>query len=344
MQQFFFFCSGVSKGYIKKCPSEINKYCGIGATIFFTAVFAFLASAYALFTISENILLSIGFGLLWGAMIFNLDRYIVSSMKKSKSRQTEWAMAIPRLILAIILAIVISRPLELKIFEPEIASELVLMQQELKKNQEASISARFTNTLASYDSAVLDWEQKIASAQSRKDMLAEEARKEADGTGGSMQKNLGPIYLLKKADADKAEEEFKSFEADAKMNIAQLLVAKDSVYQKLQSELLTLEGDRYDGMATRLEALGRLGEKNSVMATASWFILLLFICIETAPIFVKLISPRGPVDEVQMSHEHVFVIDRIQKVSQMNHQTNEKLSKWHKNYMPDEIALNPDIT
>jgi hypothetical protein len=39
------------------------------------------------------------------------------------------------------------------------------------------------------------------------------------------------------------------------------------------------------------------------MATAELFLILLFIAIETAPIFVKLISSRGPYDELLELHE-----------------------------------------
>ena len=35
-----------------------------------------------MFTVFEDVWISAGFGILWGLMIFNLDRYIVSSIKK----------------------------------------------------------------------------------------------------------------------------------------------------------------------------------------------------------------------------------------------------------------------
>ena len=35
-----------------------------------------------MFTVFEDVWISAGFGILWGFMIFNLDRYIVSSIKK----------------------------------------------------------------------------------------------------------------------------------------------------------------------------------------------------------------------------------------------------------------------
>src|SRR5690606_40967019 len=60
------------------------------------------------------------FGLIWGLLIFNLDRYIVSTIKKRDSIKSALWQATPRIVLAVIIAVVISKPLEMKIFDKEI--------------------------------------------------------------------------------------------------------------------------------------------------------------------------------------------------------------------------------
>src|SRR5690606_34867943 len=124
IKQFLLFCSGVFIPLIRKSPSESNKYIGIGGTVFFTGVLAALSAGYALYTIFDSTFIAIPFAILWGLMIFNLDRYIVSSMRKRKNAWSEWKLAFPRLVLAVLLAFVISKPLELKIFEKEINRKL----------------------------------------------------------------------------------------------------------------------------------------------------------------------------------------------------------------------------
>ena len=102
LKKFFILCSGADHVLLDSCaPGEQNKYAGIGATVFFTAVMAFLASAYALYTVFDNYFAAIGFGLVWGLLIFNLDRYIVSTIKKTGRFSNELFQAAPRLILAI---------------------------------------------------------------------------------------------------------------------------------------------------------------------------------------------------------------------------------------------------
>jgi uncharacterized PurR-regulated membrane protein YhhQ (DUF165 family) len=64
-------------------------------------------------------------------MIFNLDRYIVLSMRKDEVWYKEYLQAIPRIVLAVLIALVISKPLELKIFQKEIATELIILQEEI---------------------------------------------------------------------------------------------------------------------------------------------------------------------------------------------------------------------
>ena len=147
LQDFFLFCSGVENGLLKRAPIERNKFVGIGATIFFTGVFAFIACAYALYTVFESYVISIVFGLLWGLMIFNLDRYIVSTMKKKGRVLSDLGSAMPRLVLAVLIAVVIAKPLELKIFNSEIEAELAIMQQENFKEQEALIRSRFQDEI-----------------------------------------------------------------------------------------------------------------------------------------------------------------------------------------------------
>ena len=139
IRKFFWMCTGTPVEIIEKYPTEHNKFIGIGATIFFTALFAALSGGYALYYVFAGtplaILFAVVFGILWGLAIFNLDRYIVSSINKTAKGLRQFYQASPRLIFAILIAIVIARPLELKIFDKEIKD--VLKSRYLKEQQES---------------------------------------------------------------------------------------------------------------------------------------------------------------------------------------------------------------
>jgi hypothetical protein len=320
---FFWFCSGADVSTLQKCPTESSKYAGIGATIFFTGLFAMLSAAYALYTVFDNIYASIFFGIVWGLMIFNLDRYIVSSMRKEGKVSREILLATPRLVLAILISIVIAKPLELKIFEKEIQPELVVMEQQKYAEQEAELKQRFIPAQDSLKTEIAQLKEEILAKGAKRDELRRIAQEEADGTGGSRKKNLGPIYKVKKADADKADAELQTLAEINNQRIAQLESTILKSEQSMYTELGSLARGKLSGPAARIEALDRLTERSSAIWLAHWFILLLFIAIETAPVFVKLISSKGPYDNLINTEEHKFRSQEIETVAKINAQVKD---------------------
>ena len=155
LKQFFILCSGADTDILNDCSiGEQNKYAGIGATVFFTALMATIASSYALYTVFDNLYTSIFFGIIWGLLIFNLDRYIVSTIKKRDNVLDEILQATPRIFLAVIIAIVISKPLELKIFEKEINQVLLEQKNELTLANQNQIAEQFSPKIADLESQI----------------------------------------------------------------------------------------------------------------------------------------------------------------------------------------------
>lgn len=148
LKQFFILCSGADKNLLEGCSEgEQTKYVGIGATVFFTAVMAFIASSYALFTVFDDVVPAILFGIVWSLLIFNLDRFIVSTIRKRDNLWSEFLQATPRIILAIIIAIVISKPLEIKIFEKEINTVLLKEKNAMALNNKKEVANYFKSDL-----------------------------------------------------------------------------------------------------------------------------------------------------------------------------------------------------
>ena len=142
--QYFFIiiCSGANREIIEHCQIEWSKYTSIGATVFFTGLLASLSGGYAIYSVfqtSEHAFrAAVCFGLLWGLVIFNLDRYIVSTIRKLDEktpwrRLKELSQAFPRIVLAALIAITISVPLEIKIFEDSLAD---IIEQEKMEAEE----------------------------------------------------------------------------------------------------------------------------------------------------------------------------------------------------------------
>lgn len=313
IKQFFWLCSGADLATLKRTPTEANKFIGIGGTIFFTALLAFFSAGYAIYTIFDSYLAAFVFGLVWALMIFNLDRYIVGSMKNKDNFLSDFLVASPRVIMAIFLAIVISKPLELKIFEKEINAELVGMSQEVRQSQEEKVKARFTPTLLAYQAEIDNLKIENANKAGQRDALIAEALREADGTGGSGKRNMGPIYQAKLQAAAQAEREYQALLQQNGGFINERVDAYNTLLAQQQATIDALPAEGYNGFAARIEALGRVTARSEVVAMANFFIMLLFILIEIAPIMVKLISNRSPYDFKLDAHEHVFAMQHKER-------------------------------
>ncbi len=293
LKKFFILCSGADHALLDTCaPGEQNKYAGIGATVFFTALMAFIASGYALYTVFDNVAIAIGFGFLWGLLIFNLDRFIVSTIKKRDNFMDEFLQAVPRLILAVIIAVVISKPLELKIFEKEIDRVLLEQKNDLTLANQNQIADQFTPEITALDTQIEDLKTEITTKEAEVNALYDTYITEAEGTSGTGRLGKGPVYKEKRDKHDAALAELQQLKQTNTEKIAALETQKielATVYDTRVAETQPII-DNFDGLMARIEALEELPW------LPSFFIFLLFLAIETTPIFAKLISPRGEYD------------------------------------------------
>jgi Domain of unknown function (DUF4407) len=80
-----------------------------------------------------NGILAVPVAVLWGLVIMGIDRWLVTSMPTGGTRR-KLAFAAPRLVIALLLGTLISTPLVLRIFQPEINAEIpVIRQQQLSE-------------------------------------------------------------------------------------------------------------------------------------------------------------------------------------------------------------------
>lgn len=331
-RKFFIFCSGAAPGLIGRCATETSKYTGIGATVLFTGVFAALSAGYALFTVFDSGWIACGFALVWGAMIFNLDRFIVSSMRKRRNAWKELGVAAPRIVMAVILAMVISKPLELKIFEKEINRKLDEKRTVEAVKAKEAISQSFPE-MKELENKITVLKNETKAKEAFRDKLqreydAERFGKKTSGTTGIA--GIGTNAKKKEVQLDEAQKELVQLSAHNQARIdtyekeiARLSAAREAAFLKQKPAI-----DHYDGLAARIDALSVLTAESNAMSLANIFLILLFIAIETAPVFVKLISQRGPYDEILEAHEHEFVNYRKEKIAKSDHRTAERLSSY----------------
>ena len=293
LKNFFILCSGADKNLINSCSNaEQNKYAGIGATVFFTAIMAFIAASYALFSVFDNIYTAIGFGIVWGLLIFNLDRYIVSTIKKKDQFKMELLQAFPRIMLAIIIAIVISKPLEIKIFEKEINTVLLKEKNDLAIQNKSQVTNFFKKDLEQNQAKIDSLKSDILKKVSEVNSLYNTYITEAEGTSGTKKLGKGPVYKEKREKHDMALKELDTLKAINMLKIKNLEADAKTIQSNLDKKIQDTQPiiDNFGGLMARINAL------NKLPLIPSLFIMLLFFAIETAPIIAKLLAPKGEYD------------------------------------------------
>ncbi|MBF4470639.1 MULTISPECIES: DUF4407 domain-containing protein [Flavobacterium] len=293
LKQFFILCSGADKPLLEGCSEgEQTKYVGIGATVFFTAVMAFIASAYALFTVFDNVIPALLFGFVWALLIFNLDRFIVSTIRKRNNFSSEFLQATPRILLAIIIAIVISKPLEIKIFEKEINTVLLKEKNAMALNNKKEVSSYFKSDLDKNKNEIKNLKTEIANKEKEVNTLYQTYIQEAEGTAGTKLMGKGPVFKEKIAKHDLAKKELDTIQKNNLAKIAVLEKSTKTLQTDLDKKVTETQPviDGFDGLMARINAL------NKLPWLPSFFIMLLFLAIETSPIIAKLLSPKGEYD------------------------------------------------
>jgi hypothetical protein len=293
LKQFFILCSGADKDLLEGCSEgEQTKYVGIGATVFFTAVMAFLSSSYALFTVFDSIYPAIAFGIVWSLLIFNLDRFIVSTIRKRDKIGSEFLQATPRIILAVIIAIVISKPLEIKIFEKEINTVLLKEKNAMALNNKKEVANYFKSDLDKNKTEIDKLKSEITNKEKEVNTLYETYITEAEGTAGTKKLGKGPVFKEKIAKHDLAKQELDTLQKTNLAKIAEMEKNTKTLQTDLDKKVSETQPiiDGFDGLMARINALDKLPW------LPSFFIMLLFLAIETSPIIAKLLSPKGEYD------------------------------------------------
>lgn len=294
--------------------SDQIKYMCLGGIIVATGLMAALAGGYAFYTIFEprgsaiesqfswsTSIISIFFGCFWGLMIFNLDRFIVSSTGKGDGTEAitwdEFKGAIPRLVLGAIIALTISKPVEIRMFKTEIDVELHNAQMEKQKEYLGSIDKIYADRIESEKKKIAKWEEEIAQKTNRAYGLENQYIEEARII------TVGPRARAVKEQWDRAkveEQQLKTkYDPFIKEGYENLKKFETSKQKDIASGEVVSAG--LDGLLERI--------KLSHQIAGFWislFITLLFMAIEMTPIFFKLMLVKSPYDFLKENVEELM--------------------------------------
>jgi hypothetical protein len=355
---FLWWCGGAYQDLLKECPSEQTKYAGLGGVLLATFVLAAFSAGYAIYSVFNEPLWAVLFAIVWGLIIFNFDRFLVSTMRKyGVSRRKQLWMAAPRIALALLIGFTIARPLELKIFEKEIDVQVTANRHQKLLLNDSLLQAenRATLTAATIERDRLTARQLVL--QDTLHRLQQAYIEEADGTGGSGRRGIEQLTRLKQEAYNNALQR----SAPELLQLRQQIAYQDSLIRQANATRETRQRE-YEtqvasdvGFLEKNKALSDLSTHEPSVFWAMLLISLLIILIETGPILSKLIMNTGPYDlalasvelrqmaaaEEEMRQDRELVIERQEAIrSQKKERTGEllqQLTALQKKHIQEEL-------
>lgn len=320
LMRFFWSASGGDRYILERATySDQIKYMCLGGIIVATGLMAALAGGYAFYTIFEprgsaiesqfnltTTIISIFFGCFWGLMIFNLDRFIVSSTGKGDGTEAitwdELKGAIPRLVLGAIIALTISKPVEIRMFKSEIDAALHEEQLKTRKDYERRTRVNYEDRLNLIDKDLNKFETERSDLVNRVIKAENEHTNQLQGRAGAPAGDGNLAKALKNI-KDNLVIELDHFDEKNKERITELTNSKRKLILEMDSELSKNEkvANGLDGLLERI----KLSHKIAGMVI-SLFITLLFMAIEMTPIFFKLMLVKSPYDFLKENVEELM--------------------------------------
>lgn len=321
IMRFLWSASGGDRYILERATySDQVKYMCLGGIIAATGLMAGIAGGYAFYTIFEprgsaleNVfspsvaVISVLFGCVWGLMIFNLDRFIVSSTGKGDGTEAitweEFKGAIPRIVMGAIIALTISKPVEIRMFKTEIDVELHKAQMEKQREYLSQIDSIYAGRIESENKKIAVWQGEIDKKENDYTTAVNEFNQELAEKPGGSTSGYGP-------DAKKKE----SIMGDRKADLVSMRNKNEPLIKEGYENLKKFEGQKQkeiengevisaglDGLLERIKLAHKIAG-----FWISLFITLLFMAIELTPIFFKLMLVKSPYDFLKDNVEELM--------------------------------------
>lgn len=324
IMRFLWKCAGGDRYLLERSTySDQIKYMCLGGIVFATGAMAGLAGGYAFYTIFEKrgsaidnpvdvntVFLALFFGIIWGLMIFNIDRFIVTSTGKGDGTEAitigELKSALPRIIMGMIIALTISKPVEIRMFKTEI--DIKLREKQLE--QQAEYQAKVDKTFADREKLL---DKEFGSIAKERDDLNERiknAEKEyIDQLNGRVEGSVpgdGKLAGALKSKLDDLTDQLSQFDQKNGKNLAELNKRKDQLREAKESERGNNEkiANGLDGLLERIKIAHEVAG-----FWISLFITLLFMAIELTPIFFKLMLTKTTYDYLAENRDELLKAD-----------------------------------
>jgi len=294
----------LSKGllYLSKTDRHLIALCsdvtyktqvGYGVFVLIVGIFAFASGSYALRTALGNSPLVFLVAMVYSALIMFIDREIVSATSKNMR------MVGTRLALAVFIGLVISVPIELRIFEPQLIQQSKMTSNEYNApylTQKQAAEKQYRDRIVGLEERLHTLETEASQLENRvSNELLSPDQQFAGVDEGTNIPGPGPVYRrLKEQLAAKQGEQQR-----AQNELATLKAEEAAELARIDKEFKRNEVSPANDLLSRYVALGAV-KRHPEHGWDAWFMAwglrLLLIMLELTPALIKVMQEGNEYD------------------------------------------------
>jgi hypothetical protein len=266
---------------------------GYGVFVLIVGIFAFVSASYALHTALGDSGFVYLIAMVYSALIMFIDREIVSATGKNKR------MLATRLTLAVFIGLVISVPLELRIFEPQLRQELKIIQNQnnspyLTKKEQGE--TQYRDRILGLEQHLHNLETEESALQNRLTNEVLQPDRQITGiTAGTGRPGEGPVFRRLKAQIEEKDGEVSR----ARDELGKLKADESAELARIAGDYHAQEIPLPDDLLSRYVALGavkRDPDRGWDAWSMAWGLRLLLIMLELTPALIKVLQQDSEYD------------------------------------------------
>jgi hypothetical protein len=262
------------------------RYASLGFVLVSEMAFASLTVGYAFNLVSVNPFLNACLALLWGVMIFSLDRILMQSISPRIHWTRRFTRIMPRFVLSALFALLTGTCVTIGIFRQEL--------DRFNREMPDHAVRRIDEQLAAYKVEIPALERRLVDAETRVNDALQEYLEEVDGTASGLA-GMGPVAELKRQRYEEAEAELRRLRPLLTDQI-QSKTASAAAISSRRDELLAQTNST--DLLARLSALRALSKQEPAVNIARFGITVLLFLLSSSPFLIKLLELRSSYDQL----------------------------------------------
>ena len=258
---------GADEKTLEMCSSaEKTKFALLGSLILVPIVTAILAAIFAARYFTQNTFVIIGVCMVWGMVMFIIERAMLASLRPGKMTFAAWF----RVLVAVAMSVIVSELLMLALFQTDINTVIARKHAEEAKT-----------VLTVGDSRIQTLRDQLKIKKDALDLKEKAYIDEIDGRRGSGIKGFGPSAKAKLEALEKEQAEYNELKTQLEAEI------KTEEGRREESVAATVAAQQF-GLLESIATLNEMKEERPIIGIILWVLRAFLLGIELMPLVIRV--------------------------------------------------------